>query len=151
MLAKLTDDFREFITLLHKYDVSFAICGGHAVAFYGFPRLTMDFDILILPNEVNAKKLMMALSDFGFGNIPQLNENLFQNEGTVFSLGVQPNQIDLLTSMSSQSVEDIFSHKVEGTLDGLNVYYVSKDDLIRAKKEANRLKDQLDIEELNNV
>lgn len=151
MLPKLTKDFRDFITLLDKFQVEFAICGGHAVAYYGYPRMTMDFDILINPSFVNAKKLMCCLDEFGFGGVPQLKQELFEQPGTVFSLGVQPNQIDLMTSMSSQTVDEIFQNKVEGKLEDLTIYYVSYQDLLRAKREANRLKDQLDVEELISI
>jgi len=148
MSPKLTKDFRDFIELLHKYAVDFAICGGHAVAFHGYPRMTFDFDILILPTLENACRIMQALKEFGFGGIPELNESVFESTGSVFSLGVQPNQIDLMTAMSSQDIHEVFRNKVTGQLDGLEVYFVSFDDLIRAKREANRLKDQLDVEEL---
>lgn len=151
MLTRITEDFAEFLSLLKKHHVDYAICGGHAVAFYGFPRMTLDFDILVNPTENNAKNLMCALNEFGFGDIPDLNEALFCQKGVVFSLGVQPNQIDLLTSMSSQPETEIFEHKVVGELEGIEVFFVSYDDLLRAKKEAGRLKDLLDIEELEKL
>ncbi|MCH2205166.1 MAG: hypothetical protein MK132_04750 [Lentisphaerales bacterium] len=111
----------------------------------------MDFDILILPNSENAKLLMNCLDDFGFGGVSELREELFCQRGTVFSLGVQPNQIDLLTSISTQSEIDVFENKIMGKLESFDVYYVSLEDLLRAKKEAGRLKDLLDIEELRKV
>lgn len=151
MSPKLTDDFREFLELLAKHEVEYLICGGHAVAFYGFPRMTMDFDLLVKPDPENAARLMACLTELGFGGILQLKRELFENPGTVFSLGVQPNQIDLMTSMSSQDVQEIFQNKHEGRLEDFSVYYVSYADLIRAKREANRLKDQLDIEELTAI
>ena len=151
MSARLTDDFKDFISLLNQNEVDFAICGGHAVAFYGYPRMTMDIDILINPSTINAQKLMKTLEEFGFGGIPQLNAELFKKRGVVFNLGSQPNQIDLLTSMSSQDESDIFSHKVKSELDKLPVWFVSYEDLIRAKKESGRLKDLLDLEELSKI
>ncbi len=151
MSHKLTDDYVEFIMLLKKHSVDFAICGGHAVGHYGFPRMTMDFDILVLPSENNAKKLIKCLHEFGFLDYPGLSEKIFQKKGTAFSIGVQPNQIDILTSMSSQDEKEIFENKVKGKLDNMEVFYVSFNDLIIAKKEANRLKDQLDVQELEKI
>lgn len=148
MSAKLTEDYHDFLELLQKHQVEFLVCGGHAVGFYGFLRMTMDFDILINPLVDNARRLIQCLDEFGFGCVPQLTQEIFEKPGTVFSLGVQPNQIDLMTSMSSQNTHEIFENKVEGTLEDFKVQFVSYNDLIRAKREANRLKDQLDIEEL---
>ena len=148
MSQKMTNDFIDFIVLLKRHNVEFAICGGHAVGHYGFPRMTMDFDILVMPTDKNAKSLIKCLEEFGFIDYPGLSEEAFKKKGTVFSLGIQPNQIDILTSMSSQDEKEIFDNKVKGKLADLDVFYVAYNDLIRAKKEANRLKDQLDIEEL---
>ena len=64
---------------------------------------------------------------------------------------MQPNQIDLLTSVSSQDEQEIFDHCIIGELEDLSLKFISLDDLLRAKREANRLKDQLDVEELLKV
>ncbi|MDD7986925.1 hypothetical protein PQO01_18405 [Lentisphaera marina] len=141
----------DFIHLLKKYEVEFLVCGGHAVAFYGYPRMTLDFDLLIKPDPMNAKKIMQCLRDFGFGSVKELSEEKFCQRGTVFTLGVQPNQIDLLTSVSSQDENEIFSNQVKGALADITLNFISFDDLIRAKKEANRLKDQLDVQELESL
>ena len=143
----LSKDLTDFLSLLKEHQVEFAICGGHAVAFHGYPRLTMDLDILILPTEENSLKLMDTLNAFGFGacGMPQ---EAFRKEGTVVTLGEQPNQIDLLTSMSHQNTRDVINNSVSGNLAGYQVRFVSKDDLIRAKREAMRPKDIADLHEL---
>ena len=151
MLNKLSPDMKEFIELLQKHQVEFLVCGGHAVAFHGYPRMTMDFDLLIKPTEVNAQRIICCLNEFGFGHIPELKASKFCQAGTVFTLGVQPNQIDLLTSVSTQNETEIFDHCIKGTLEGISLDFISLDDLLRAKREANRLKDQLDIEELTKL
>lgn len=143
----LSKDLIDFINLLKKNDVAFAICGGHAVGFHGYPRATLDLDILLLPNEENAKKIIFTLHEFGFGNcgIPL---EAFLKEKTAITLGEQPNQIDLLTSMSLDSTKDILSRSIEGALESISVLYVGREDLIRAKKEAARPKDLADLDEL---
>ena len=146
----LTRDFKDFLQLLKKHKVKFLICGGHAVGFHGYPRLTMDFDILIYPSKANAERIMVALNEFGFGKagIPL---EAFLQEGTAVTLGVQPNQIDLLTSVSHQPAVEIFKNAVQGKLEGFNVLFISKNDLINAKKSSNRLKDRADAEELEKM
>ena len=146
----LTTDFNDFIELLIKHQVEFLICGGHAVGYYGYPRLTMDFDILLNPTDENTIKTMKVLEEFGFGEAG-INQEAFLHEGTAITLGVQPNQIDLLTSVSTQPTEEVFNHAQKGKLEGFDVLYISKEDLIRAKKEAGRAKDLADIEELAKI
>lgn len=150
MQAIFTDDFRDFISLLTKHEVQFLVCGGHAVSFHGYPRLTMDFDLLVKTSEHNADRIMKVLEEFGFGQAG-IDRKLFLQEGTAITLGAQPNQIDLLTSVSSQSTEEVFRHATRGKLEDFDVLYISKRDLIRAKKEAGRKKDIADLEELEKI
>jgi len=149
-MSILTEDFKDFLKLLAKHKVEFLICGGHAVGFHGYPRLTMDFDILLQVSNKNAHRIEMALKDFGFGNagIPR---KAFLQEGSAITLGVQPNQIDLLTSVSSQSTQEIFQNAVQGKLEDFDVLFISKIDLINAKKKSTRLKDLADAEELEKI
>jgi hypothetical protein len=130
--------------------VEFLICGGHAVSFHGYPRMTMDMDILIKPNQKNARRLMTALNEFGFGQAG-IPEEAFLKEGTAVTLGVQPNQIDLLSSVSKQNVENIFKNAILGKLENFSVLYISKQDLLRAKREAGRPKDIADLDELEKM
>jgi hypothetical protein len=141
---------KDFISLLQKHKVEFLICGGHAVGFYGYPRLTMDFDFLFQPTSYNAEKIMNVLKEFGFGDAG-IPESAFLSEGTAVTLGVQPNQIDLLTSVSSINTESIFNNAVKGKLEDFEVLYISKYDLIQCKKAAGRAKDLADVEELEKI
>jgi len=150
MKAILTDDLRDFINLLIKYEVKFLICGGHAVGFHGYPRLTMDFDLLLNPTEESANRIMKVLQEFGFGEAG-IKREVFLQEGTAITLGVQPNQIDLLTSVSKVATHDIFKNAVNGKLEEFDVLYISKDDLIKCKKAAGRAKDLADVEELEKI
>ncbi len=146
-MPQLPDDIQALLEVMLKNDVEFAICGGHAVAYHGYPRLTMDVDILLLPTRDNARRVMAALEEFGFGQagIPL---EAFTCEGTAITLGEQPNQADLLTSMSDTPTEDVLKHAIWGELAGLKVRFVSRSDLIEAKRQAARPKDLADLDEL---
>ena len=145
-----SDDMKELVLLFQNHGVEFAICGGFAVAHYGFIRATMDFDILVLPDQENAKKIMSALTDFGFG-AAGITEEVFHSPGTAITLGSQPNQIDLLTSMSRQSTREIISHAENAEIMGIWMKVVSLDDLLFAKKNTGRSKDRIDYEELTKL
>lgn len=146
-MPELTDDMRELLQLFAAHQVDFLICGGHAVAFHGYVRFTMDIDILVLPSHENAERAMAALAAFGFGNAGIPPEALCE-PGTAVTLGVQPNQVDLLTSISSQDTAEVFANAVEGQMGGKAVRFVCLEDLMRAKREAGRPKDRLDLAEL---
>jgi predicted nucleotidyltransferase len=142
-----SDDIRELVELFLKHRVRFAVCGGFAVAHYGYVRATMDFDLLVAPDEENAKRIMAALREFGFGDAG-ISEEAFHSPGTAVTLGAQPNQIDLLTSMSSKAPEEIIDNAVTVLLQRMEVKVVSFEDLLAAKRESGRTKDLIDVEEL---
>lgn len=144
------DDMRELVSLFKKHGVDFAVCGGFAVAHYGYVRMTMDFDLLVAPSPANATRIMKALEEFGFGEAGITSAD-FMEPGAAVTLGEQPNQIDLLTSMSSADAGGIISRATKTQLGDLEVKVVSYADLIAAKQESSRGKDRVDLEELKRL
>lgn len=146
-LRALSPDMRDFVTLLLKHDVRFAVCGGFAVGVHGFIRATMDLDILVYPSEENARRISRVLEEFGFGRagIPCSS---FLSPGSVVTLGAQPNQIDILTSMSTESADDVFADLQHVEAWGSRIPVVSRRALLRAKRESSRPKDRIDADEL---
>ena len=146
----ISDDMRDLLRLFNQHGVSYALCGGFAVAHHGFIRMTLDLDLLIDPAAENARRVLGALRDFGFGEAGITLETL-QNPASAITLGAQPNQIDLLTRMSSAKTADVLARADQTRIDDIPVRVVSKPDLIQAKREANRPKDQLDLQELEEI
>lgn len=146
-MPDLSPDMHDFLALLLKHGVTFALCGGFAVTYYGFIRTTMDIDILLYPSAKNAGRVMQALAEFGFGNAG-ISESAFEAPGSVITLGAQPNQIDLLTSMSSESADAVFADLHVAEVWGMRIPVVSRRSLLQAKKETGRPKDRIDYEEL---
>jgi len=146
-MPDISPDMQDFLGLLIKHGVRFALCGGFAVGYYGFIRTTMDIDILVFPSEANAARIMQALAEFGFGHAG-IKPSVFERAGAVITLGAQPNQIDLLTSMSTEDAEAVFADLLVTEIWGMRIPVVSRRSLLRAKKEADRPKDRIDYEEL---
>ena len=140
----LQKDFKEFIELLIEKNVEFLIVGAHAVAFHGFPRLTGDIDFFFRLEPLNINKLALVLKDFGF---PFTSADLSM-PNKVFQMGVPPNRIDLLNWLSGVNFNEAWEKKIQGQIDGLQVFYIGKEHLIKNKKESGRPKDLIDVEVL---
>ena len=149
-MQDISPDMQELLQLLLQHEVKFALCGGFAVSYYGFVRTTMDLDLLIYPSKENAARTIQALTAFGFGG-SGIPEESFSKRGTAVTLGVQPNQIDLLTSISAETEDAVFTDLQFAQLWGLRIPVVSRRALLRAKKEAGRPKDRIDFEELMRI
>jgi hypothetical protein len=143
----LTKDSREFIEYLRSNKVEFLIVGALAVSWHGFPRYSGDIDFFVRPDRANALRLMNALEQFGFGNLGITLDDLSAKE-RVIQLGVEPNRIDLMTSISGVSFDEAWESRVPGSIDGLEVNFIGRDVLIRNKRASGRSKDLIDIIEL---
>jgi len=129
------------------HNVEYAIIGSYALAFYGAPRYTGDIDLLVKPDKENAQKILNALKDFGFAAL-DLSCDDFSSLGKVVQLGVPPVRIDIVTSITGLTWEQVASNRVSGTYGEMPVYYIGKQEFILNKKAIARHKDLADIEAL---
>jgi hypothetical protein len=143
----LNKDLREFVELLNSNGVEYLVVGAFAVAFHGCPRYTADLDLLVRPTAANAERLMLTLSEFGFGKLG-IQASDFCSPGTVVQLGVKPNRIDLLTSITGVTFEDAWATRNEAELDGIAARFIGRAALLRNKEQTGRAKDLGDAEEL---
>jgi hypothetical protein len=147
---KLTRDLREFIELLNARGVEYLLVGGWAFGFHATPRYTGDLDFFLKCDSENASRLKLALSDFGFTELPGLEEKFLQGD-RMFQFGLPPNRIDILTKIDGISFAEAWDTRVIGSLEGLPVPIISRDCLIRNKLAAGRAKDLADVEALRNT
>ena len=147
-IMEVQPDFRDLFVLLNGHKVEYLIVGGYALAFHGAPRFTGDIDILLRPDPENARRVVEALSAFGF-RFPDLTADDFQNANKVVQLGVPPIRIDLITSLTGVSWEEADASKVPGFYGEVPVHYIGREQFIANKRATGRTKDLADIEALS--
>ena len=141
----LSKDWREFLESLNSRGVDYVIVGAHSVAFHGRPRYTGYLDILVRPTPEQAAKLVDLLNEFGFRD-SGFGQADFVEPEQVIQLGRAPNRIDLLTSISGVSTDEAFGTRISTDLDGIPVYMLSKESLIRNKRAVGRAQDIADLD-----
>lgn len=144
---ELHRDFKELLELFNAQKVEYIIVGGYALAFHGAPRYTGDIDILIRPDAENARRVLTALDEFGFGSVG-LTEEDFKILDKVVQLGEPPVRVDFMTAISGVSTDDVFSHCVKGKYGDIPVKYIGRDEFILNKRATGRKKDMSDLEAL---
>ena len=142
---EVQQDFRDLLELFNNNEVEYIIVGAYALGFHGAPRYTGDLDVFVKPDPINAKSIMQALNEFGFGAVG-LTAADFIEEGKVVQLGVPPVRVDILTSITGVQWEQAQSGRVEGWFGDLRVHYIGRDDFIANKRALGRKKDIADIE-----
>ena len=139
MLNRLQDVFKYF----QKHEVRYLVIGGIASVIYGVPRATFDLDILIEATIENAERLLAALAEAGFGTAAITNaDDIVAHEITVFNDRVR---IDVQTKTPGISFQDAWSRRNSISYQGQDLFILSKEDLINAKRASAR---EVDLEDV---
>lgn len=144
-MERLNSDLKELLALFSSNHVEFLVVGGHAVAFHGYPRFTEDLDCFVRPSSANGARIVQALTEFGFGSLGIGAEDFAQSDRMI-QLGRAPNRVDLLTRLYAVAFDDAWSSRVAGTIDGVPVWFINRDHLIRNKRATGRPQDLVDAD-----
>jgi hypothetical protein len=149
-LKKVEKDYEELLKLFNKNKVKYCIVGAFALAFHAIPRYTKDMDIFIEASEKNAKGILKALNEFGFG-VLNLSMSDFSAKGRTIQLGYEPVRIDILTLIDGCTFEDVWKNKKTGRYGKEKIFFIGLDDMIKNKKASKRKQDKADLEILSAV
>jgi hypothetical protein len=141
------EDWLQFIASLNSNGVEYVVVGAVALAHHGFPRYTGDLDVLVCNSTENSKRLESALARFGFA-APGLKAADFVDSYQVVQLGVAPNRIDLLTSLTGVTFEEAWAGHIETVIQGISVNFIGREALVRNKRLTGRAQDKADLEAL---
>ena len=144
---EVQQDFRDLLALFNAHRVEYIIVGAHALAYHGAPRYTGDMGILVRPHPENAKRIMEALDEFGFGSLGLVAQD-FTAPDRVTQLGVAPVRIDIVTSITGVSWEEAAAGRVQGSYGDVVVHFLGRQEFILNKRALGRKKDQADLEAL---
>ncbi len=139
-------DFRDLLVALATQQAEFAIIGGWALAVYGYARGTDDLDILVRASPKNATRVMAALTEFGAPLAEhQITEELFASEGYGYRMGIKPNLIEVLTTISGVTFDDVMTDHRTIDVDGSLVPVIGRRALEANKRASGRPKDLVDL------
>jgi len=153
------DSILKVCSILIKNNVEYLIVGGTAVALYGYFRWSLDttgkisekydLDIWYNPTYPNYFKLLDALEELGQDvtefkdeQTPNPKSSFFRFEMEKFTLDFLPKLKELSKFRSSFEKKEIVS------FNGIDIFVISFDDLIKDKKANSRPKDLADIKQL---
>ena len=132
------------LSALNDAQAEYLVVGAHALAAYGPPRATGDFDIWVRATEENAPRVWAALEKFGAPR-QRLSLKDFTTPNCVYQIGVAPNRIDILTSIDGVEFDQAWPNRTHITLDGVDVPIIGRAELLRNKRATGRPKDLADV------
>ena len=149
MMSILVEELLQLVAEFNDREIEFALCGGLAVAAHGFTRATQDIDFLI--REESLERAFEAAAKVGF-DVRGLDMSF--KEGTVeirrVSKIVGEDVISLDLLLVTQHVEDVWEEREWKEVEGEVIPIVSRNGLIKMKRQAGRSQDLTDIERLEN-
>lgn len=148
--SKTTSQFEKLLADLARNRVDFAVVGGLAVILNGYPRLTLDADILAHNSPENIRKLLDCLKNWGEGWARELKvEDFAIEEGSIRVM--EDFDLDIFVRMRGKTLDDFrpgLRHLESG---GVRIPYLAPADLIFLKQGSWREKDQLDVSAMKEI
>jgi predicted nucleotidyltransferase len=141
-------DTENLLRLLKEHKVRFVIIGATAFPVHGYSRATLDIDLFIEPNEINAKRTRESLKSFGYDVSDITIDDLLTKKVLIRQYVVET---DIHPFVKGVSFDSIWNNKVKAKFGRIFVWFASLDDLIKMKKAAGRPKDDEDLKFLRRL
>ncbi len=149
--------FKNLFSSLNTRSVKYLVVGGIAVNLYGIERSTADIDILMVLDEENLSKFLLAAGDLGLKpKMPVPLEDLMKPETRkiwieekhmrVFTLYDAENPFFLLDILidPDPNFDMLYRNRTTIDLDGVPVPVISLADLVAMKEGTGRPQDRAD-------
>jgi hypothetical protein len=141
----LNKNFADMLSAFSEAGVEYLVVGAYAMAAHGCPRATGDIDFWVRASEANANRVWAALEKFG-APLSRVDVVDFCTPDVVYQIGVPPQRIDILTSISGVEFDTAWPERLTVQIDDLSINVIGIRELYANKIACGRAKDQLDAE-----
>jgi hypothetical protein len=142
--------FEKLLVGLARKGIDYAVVGGVAVILNGYPRVTVDVDILVSDSAENLRKLLDCLGSWGEGWARELKiEDFAPQEGSIRVM--EDFDLDIFTRMAGKALDYFRPGLRYLEADEIRIPYLSAQDLILLKQGSWREKDLLDVAALRKI
>ena len=146
----VNSDFSDLLKIFSDNKVKYLVIGGYAVIQHAEPRFTKDLDLWISTDTENATAVYTSLRQFG-APLEGLTEADFSEDGYFYQMGSPPVRVDVLMGIPGVEFSEAWERRVDVMFDDLPVTFISRADLIVAKRASGRPQDLIDADLLAQV
>lgn len=144
----VNSDFSDLLRLFNANSVEYMVIGGYALIQYAEPRYTKDLGLWISTDPKNASAVYQSLQSFG-APLEGLRQKDFAEDGFFYQMGLPPVRIDILMGIPGLKFQEAWKRRETVWFDDLAVLFISRQDLIVAKRAAGRPQDLIDADLLS--
>jgi hypothetical protein len=142
----LFNEFRSLVAALDRNQIDYALCGGLAMAIHGRARATVDIDLLLLSDSLDAAKNIA--SELGY-NIRGLDMSFAKGAIEIRRLskidGESGQVLSLDFLLVTPQIQGVWDRRVKAEWQEGTISVVSREGLITLKSLRNSVQDQADI------
>ncbi|CAN5611340.1 hypothetical protein BH20ACI4_BH20ACI4_06030 [soil metagenome] len=150
-MPTLLEEFTNITNALNERGIDYAVCGGWAMAIFGFPRATIDIDLLILSDDL--EKAWRIAQNFGY-DVEGLPLHFHDGKIEIRRISKIDKETKSLITIDfllvTEALKEVWQNRKIFKWNRGKVFAVSKEGLILMKKISGRLQDLADIERLEN-
>jgi hypothetical protein len=137
-------NFLDMLAALSAESAEFLVVGAFAVIYHGLTRSTGDLDIWIRRSPENAQRVWKAIHRFR-APLHGLELKDLEEEDIVYYVGIAPQRIDILTSISGVEFDEAWPHRHYLEIENVRFPVLGKAELIKNKRASGRPKDLADL------
>lgn len=126
------DDLKRLLSALHEQGAEYLLIGGYALLAYGYPRATVDIDLLVPARRDAMQSLRHALLILPDGAAKDLDPAWFE-EGEGIRIADEIS-VDLIFRTCGETYETLQPFEQVIDLDGVPLRTVSLEGLLRTKQ-----------------
>lgn len=151
-------DVEQLLGCLTRHGVEYVVVGGIAAVLWGSPRNTFDLDVCPATDRGNLEALAKALIELGARlrgieeDVPFSPDARTLDQVEILTLDTIAGSLDVLIRPDgAPAYERLRKSAARVDVGALSVLVASINDLIAMKRAAGRLKDEVDVEELEAI
>jgi len=144
----LIDELAAVIAALDASATPYAVCGGLALGILGYPRATIDIDLLISNHDVAAAKA--AVIGAGF-DVPArhmvfgLRSGKRREVQRLSKLGPEGEMLTVDLLLAGEELAEVFQTRISVPWQGRTIWVVTREGLATMKRLAGRPRDLADL------
>ena len=151
-MLDLYDEFSTLIGALEAAGVEYAVCGGLAMAVHGFPRATIDVDLVVPTNA--AERVLACARDLGY-TIPADPMSFAGGAVEIRRVtkidAASGDRLSLDLLLVTPAIEHVWNERTRVRWERGELWVVSRQGLVSLKRLRGSGQDQDDIKRLEGV
>ena len=145
----LYEEFQSIISALEDHGIDYAVCGGLAMAVYGFSRATVDIDLLILGESLDDVRRLARTLGYNIEAFPMTFSRGAVEIRRVSKIDPETGIVlSLNMLLVTPEIVDVWQSRTEVSWESGNLWVVSRRGLMALKSLRSSAQDLADIERL---